>query len=268
MEDQSKPTLWLDDARMSGGAAEATPDGRRVMPLVAAALLLAGSVAGGIVVLGGVDWRARLGFPPRAAPVAVARVEPVSNDTPADIPAPQAMDLPVAEALPPPLARRAAARAQEREQAAIDAMPSPAAGASAEAVASPQLSNRVRDRLRHVRQSAQREDRAERERERRAIEAAADASRAAQIAPAGSSGQIVQLASFSGVAEAQMYWRTVAARWPYLTTKPRILSPEWVPAGDGYKLNYRLQLGTASQAQSLVICQRLTKARQPCVVVY
>lgn len=83
-------------------------------------------------------------------------------------------------------------------------------------------------------------------------------------------GRVVQLGAFPTSDEADKAWRKLARRYPYLATKPKLVSPVEVRSlGGGRPMKlYRLQLGTASQAQSVVICQQLERAGQSCVVVY
>ena len=83
-------------------------------------------------------------------------------------------------------------------------------------------------------------------------------------------GRVVQLGAFPTTSEADEAWRKLTRRYPYLATKPKLVSPVEVRAlGGGRRTKlYRLQLATASQAQSVVICQQLERAGQSCVVVY
>lgn len=82
-------------------------------------------------------------------------------------------------------------------------------------------------------------------------------------------GRIIQTGAFPSRALAEASWRQMVTKWPYLATKPRLIAPLEVRSTDGKATRmYRVQLATASQAQSEVICQRLQSARQSCVVVY
>lgn len=83
-------------------------------------------------------------------------------------------------------------------------------------------------------------------------------------------GRVVQLGAFPTRAQAEQAWRRVTRRYPYLATKPKMVNTVDVRAvGGGRRTRmYRLQLGTSSQAQSVVICQQLERAGQSCVVVY
>lgn len=265
---------WLEAVPATGQAAPAAPRGavsrldyRRPAVLGGAALLLAG-VAGAAFWLGTLQPRGedrsapRAGKPshagqPVAAPSAPASPAPAMATAVAPI-----LPVPVAEAPPAPVGALARVRETER------VLPMPVRSAEiVDDVAPPRLSNRVRARLKQVRREAKREEAAQLARAHTPAAASLPDTRFALVPP-GPAGRIVQLGTFRLVSDAQEQWRAVAARWPYLTTKPRILSPVWVREGRQWALNYRLQVGTASQAQSLVICQRLGKAGQPCVVVY
>lgn len=82
-------------------------------------------------------------------------------------------------------------------------------------------------------------------------------------------GRIVQLGAYPSQRQAELAWQALVKKWPYLATKPRLVSPIDVRSTDGKATRmHRLQLATASQAQSVVICQQLEKTRQNCVVVY
>jgi hypothetical protein len=82
-------------------------------------------------------------------------------------------------------------------------------------------------------------------------------------------GRIIQTGAYASRREAELAWQTLVRRWPYLGTKPRLISPLEVRSTDGRATQmFRVQLATASQAQSVVICQRLAAAKQSCVVVY
>lgn len=82
-------------------------------------------------------------------------------------------------------------------------------------------------------------------------------------------GRLIQTGAFPSREEAERAWAVMVRRWPYLATKPRLISPLEVRSTDGRATQmFRVQLATASQAQSVVICQRLVAAKQSCVVVY
>ncbi|GAA4001407.1 SPOR domain-containing protein [Sphingomonas humi] len=83
-------------------------------------------------------------------------------------------------------------------------------------------------------------------------------------------GRVIQLGAFPTRAQAEDNWRRITRRYPYLSTKPKMVNSVDVGAlGGGPRTRmYRLQLGTSSQAQSVVICQQLERAGHSCVVVY
>ena len=82
-------------------------------------------------------------------------------------------------------------------------------------------------------------------------------------------GRIIQIGAYPSKAQADLAWQYVVKRWPYLASKPRLVSPIEVRSTDGKATRmYRLQLATSSQAQSAVICQRLETSKVSCVVVY
>jgi hypothetical protein len=82
-------------------------------------------------------------------------------------------------------------------------------------------------------------------------------------------GRIIQLGAYPTRVQAEFAWQQLVKKWPYLATKPKLVSPIDVRSTDGKATRmHRLQLATSSQAQSAVICQQLSKTRQSCVVVY
>jgi hypothetical protein len=82
-------------------------------------------------------------------------------------------------------------------------------------------------------------------------------------------GRIIQLGAYPTRGQAELAWQQLVKKWPYLATKPKLVSPIEVRSTDGKGTRmHRLQLATSSQAQSAVICQQLAKTRQSCVVVY
>ncbi len=82
-------------------------------------------------------------------------------------------------------------------------------------------------------------------------------------------GRIIQIGAYPTKERADEAWRYVVKRWPYLATKPKLISPIEVQSTDGKGTRmYRLQLATTSQAQSAVICQQLEASKTSCVVVY
>lgn len=88
--------------------------------------------------------------------------------------------------------------------------------------------------------------------------------------PQPNRGRVVQLGAFPSRTQADQAWRRIVRRYPYLSSKPKMVNTVEVRAvGGGRRTRmYRLQLGTSSQAQSAVICQQLERAGQSCVVIY
>ncbi|GAA4022664.1 hypothetical protein GCM10022280_24180 [Sphingomonas swuensis] len=88
--------------------------------------------------------------------------------------------------------------------------------------------------------------------------------------PQTNRGRVIQLGAYPNRTQAEQAWRKVTRRYPYLSTKPRMINTVDVRGlGSARRTRmYRLQLGTSSQAQSAVICQQLERAGQSCVVVY
>lgn len=88
--------------------------------------------------------------------------------------------------------------------------------------------------------------------------------------PQPNRGRVVQLGAFPTKTQAEDSWRKITRRYPYLATKPRMVNTVDVRALGGGRPTrmYRLQFGTSSQAQSVVICQQLERAGHSCVVVY
>ena len=78
-------------------------------------------------------------------------------------------------------------------------------------------------------------------------------------------GRAIQLGAYSTQKQADAAYRTLIWRYPYLKTRPKVIAPTQPIGGWRY---YRLRLGTQSQAQSAVICQRLQARRQSCIVIY
>lgn len=83
---------------------------------------------------------------------------------------------------------------------------------------------------------------------------------------AGPPGRAIQLGAYLSQRDAQAAWRAILTRWPYLGTRPLLILP--TPARAGRRMLWRIQLRTDSQAQSLVICQRLRATGQSCMLVY
>nr|WP_314442893.1 SPOR domain-containing protein [uncultured Sphingomonas sp.] len=83
-------------------------------------------------------------------------------------------------------------------------------------------------------------------------------------------GRVVQLGAFPTRAQAEASWKRITRRYPYLASKPKMVNTVDVRSIGGGRPTrmFRLQLGTSSQAQSVVICQQLERAGHSCVVVY
>ncbi len=83
-------------------------------------------------------------------------------------------------------------------------------------------------------------------------------------------GRVVQLGAFPTRTQAEDSWKRITRRYPYLETKSKMVNTVDVQGLGGGRPTrmYRLQLGTSSQAQSVVICQQLERAGHSCVVVY
>lgn len=78
-------------------------------------------------------------------------------------------------------------------------------------------------------------------------------------------GRVIQLGAYSTPKQADAAWRSLVWRYPYLGKKPKVIAP--TPPVGGWQY-YRLRLGTQTQAQSAVICQRLRARGQSCIVIY
>ena len=88
--------------------------------------------------------------------------------------------------------------------------------------------------------------------------------------PQPNRGRVVQLGAFPTRAQAEASWKRITRRYPYLATKAKLVNTVDVRGLGGGRPTrmHRLQLGTSSQAQSVVICQQLERAGYSCVVVY
>jgi hypothetical protein len=257
--ERSERLPWLHEVPRSAPAVTHRPRHKRRLAgqLAGVALLLAG-IGGGAYWLGTRDGQTQSQeTSPAAGPVSVDVPQATRPQAAPETPAAPILPVPVAEAPPPPIEQVIAEPPEKDLAKVVPEVTQPELPA-------PKLSSRVRERLKQVRADAKRDEVSEPV--RRAI--ARPAPRRFALVPPGPPGRVVQLGSFTDIPVAQENWRAVAKRWPYLTTKTRILSPIWMRQENGWRLYYRLQLGAASQAQSVVICQRLQKAGQPCVVVY
>ncbi len=83
---------------------------------------------------------------------------------------------------------------------------------------------------------------------------------------AGPPGRVIQVGAFNTPREADRAWRFARSRYPELAYLPKLVAP--TNPRPGQRRLYRLQFLTRSQAQSLVVCQRLEMRRQGCVVLY
>lgn len=79
----------------------------------------------------------------------------------------------------------------------------------------------------------------------------------------GVRGRIIQLGAFRTSAQAQAEWRRVYSRYPLL----RPLSPRVLKSRVRGRTLYRLQLGTFSHAHSELLCQRLRRLGEGCMVL-
>lgn len=191
-----------------------------------------------------------------------------------DAPAPV---LPTEESLPIPVTRQepattaqpaaadeltnALAPAEAPPPTAAPARPSPA---RADARTQPQPSPRVRDAARSTRRIFPADESVD------AAPAATSPSPVVVYHPQPDRGRVVQLGAFATRAQAESSWRRITRIYPYLATKPKMINTVDVRGLGGGRPTrmYRLQFGTSSQAQSVVICQQLERAGHSCVVVY
>lgn len=190
-----------------------------------------------------------------------------------DAPAPV---LPTEESLPIPVTRQEAAATDQpvademsNTLAATEAPPpqaGPARAATSRATArtQPQPSPRVREAARSTRRIFPPDDPAD------ASPAATAPSPVVVYHPQPNRGRVVQLGAFATRAQAESSWRRITRIYPYLATKPKMINTVDVRGLGGGRPTrmYRLQFGTSSQAQSVVICQQLERAGHSCVVVY
>lgn len=173
---------------------------------------------------------------------------------------------------PPPQLPVEESVAQTPAPVAVPAPLAPPAPAAEPVTAEPEPERRRETEA--PRSAPGRNDAAERERRRlppvaKVVEQAANP-QAALVRANPNSGRVVQLGAFPTRPQAEEAWSRVTRRYPYLKTRTKMINTVEVRAlGGGRRTRmYRLQLGTSSQAQSVVICQQLEKAGQSCVVVY
>ena len=79
----------------------------------------------------------------------------------------------------------------------------------------------------------------------------------------GVRGRIIQLGAFTTPAQANAQWNRVYYRYPLL----RPLPPRVVRTNIRGRTYYRLQLGTFSHAHSELLCQRLRRIGEGCIVL-
>ena len=81
----------------------------------------------------------------------------------------------------------------------------------------------------------------------------------------GSAGRLVQIGTFSTRRQAKRGWNALMRVNPALQRLPAMVVP--VQSKRDLKTYYRLQMGTTSQAHSVVLCQRMRMIGQSCIVV-
>jgi hypothetical protein len=80
----------------------------------------------------------------------------------------------------------------------------------------------------------------------------------------GSAGRLVQIGTFSTRRQAKQGWTAIMRINPALQRLPALVVP--VRSKRNNKIYYRLQMGTTSQAHSVVLCQRMRMIGQSCIV--
>ena len=81
----------------------------------------------------------------------------------------------------------------------------------------------------------------------------------------GSAGRLVQVGTFATRRQAKRGWNALMRVNPSLQRLPAMVVP--VQSKRDSKTYYRLQMGTTSQAHSVVLCQRLRMIGQSCIVI-
>lgn len=81
----------------------------------------------------------------------------------------------------------------------------------------------------------------------------------------GASGRMVRIGTFASRAQAKKGWRAVMGIYPGMGAIPAAVVP--VRSTRDGRTYYRLQMGTTSQAQSEILCQRMRIIGQSCVVI-
>ena len=81
----------------------------------------------------------------------------------------------------------------------------------------------------------------------------------------GAAGRLVQVGTFSTRRQAKRGWNALMRVNPALQRLPAMVVP--VRSRRDNKVYYRLQMGTTSQAHSVVLCQRMRMIGQSCIVL-
>ncbi len=81
---------------------------------------------------------------------------------------------------------------------------------------------------------------------------------AAEAAPAGPAGSVVQLGAFANRAQAERAWTALSARFPSVAALDKLIVP--FPGG------IRLRAGAGSPADAKQVCQTLKAAGENCFV--
>jgi hypothetical protein len=81
----------------------------------------------------------------------------------------------------------------------------------------------------------------------------------------GSAGRLVHVGTFASRRQAKRGWNALMRVNPALQRLPAMVVP--VQSKRDSKVYYRLQMGTTSQAHSVVLCQRMRMIGQSCIVL-
>jgi hypothetical protein len=81
----------------------------------------------------------------------------------------------------------------------------------------------------------------------------------------GASGRLVRVGAFTSSRQAKKAWWAMMRNNPALKRLPALVVP--APSLRDGRTYYRLQMGTTSQAHSEVLCQRMRRIGQSCVVI-
>ncbi|HYI42348.1 MAG TPA: SPOR domain-containing protein [Sphingomicrobium sp.] len=174
--------------------------------------------------------------------------------------------------LPPPVAAtpiNEPARLMVDERQALSLEPAPSAGA-AEPASAPKANTKpafnARTSSAPRRKTSARKVSSRAQTQPRASEfsaAQANASYDPRAWNSGVQGRIIQLGAFRSPVQANGQWSRVYYRYPLL----RPLPPRVVRTNIRGRTYYRLQLGTFSHAHSEMLCQRLRKVGEGCIVL-